>query len=69
MQFDRPVAGRRWINAGSVGLPIEGEKGAYWALLGPDVRHMRTMYDLERAARAISTSGYPNAEEFTRMIC
>jgi hypothetical protein len=37
MQFDRPVAGRRMVNAGSVGMPYADQPGAYWALLGPEV--------------------------------
>ena len=37
MQFDRQVAGRRMVNAGSVGLPYADQPGADWALLGPEV--------------------------------
>ena len=37
MQLDRRVDGFRWVNAGSVGMPYEGEVAAFWALLGPDV--------------------------------
>ena len=37
VQFDRRAAGKRLINAGSVGMPYEARPGAYWALLGPDV--------------------------------
>lgn len=60
-QFDRQVAGKRLVNAGSVGMPYEAEPGAYWALLGPDVELRRTGYDLEAAAQAIRTSGFPEA--------
>ena len=52
IQFDREVEGVRSINAGSVGLPYEGEPGAYWALLGPGVQLRRTEYDVERAVAA-----------------
>jgi 16S rRNA processing protein RimM len=45
MQFDRMIAGKRVINAGSVGWPYEDADGAYWLLLGPDVKHMRTAYE------------------------
>ena len=57
MQVDRTVDGIRVVNAGSVGLPYEGRRGAYWALLGPDVELRRTEYDLERAADAIRATG------------
>jgi putative phosphoesterase len=64
IQYDREVFGKRLINAGSVGMPFEGRPGAYWALLGPDVRLMRTEYDYERAAREIIATGFPEAELF-----
>jgi diadenosine tetraphosphatase ApaH/serine/threonine PP2A family protein phosphatase len=63
VQFDRRVAGRRLVNAGSVGMPYEREPGAYWALLGPDVELRRTEYDLEAAAEAIRATGFPGADE------
>jgi len=63
MQFDRVVDGIRVVNAGSVGAPYEAEPAAYWALLGPDVEHRRTRYDLEGAVAAIAATGYPKAAE------
>jgi putative phosphoesterase len=63
VQFDREVAGKRLVNAGSVGMPYEAQPGAYWALLGPDVELRRTDYDLEAAATAIRATGFPEAEE------
>lgn len=42
MQFDRRIAGKRVVNAGSVGRPYENEPGAYWLL---DLEHRRTPYD------------------------
>ena len=42
MQFDRRIAGRRVVNSGSVGRPIEDEPGAYWTL---DLVHRFTPYD------------------------
>jgi putative phosphoesterase len=64
VQFDRTVGGTRIVNAGSVGMPYEDARGAYWALLGPDVALRRTTYDLDRAARAVRATGFPDAEEF-----
>jgi predicted phosphodiesterase len=50
MQFDRQLAsGLRVVNAGSVGLPYEGRRGAFWAQLGPDVQFRHTEYDAEAA--------------------
>jgi putative phosphoesterase len=64
VQFDRVVGGVRVVNAGSVGMPYEAEAGAYWALLGPEVELHRTAYDLERAASAIRSTGFPDADGF-----
>jgi hypothetical protein len=63
MQSDRRVAGVRVVNAGSVGMPF-GEAGAYWLLLGPDVRLQHTDYDLMKAAERIRATPYPDAEQF-----
>jgi hypothetical protein len=64
MQLDRRVDGVRWVNAGSIGMPYEGEVAAFWALLGPDVELRRTPIDVERTAAAILESGWPRAEGF-----
>jgi Icc-related predicted phosphoesterase len=65
MQFERLIDATRWVGVGSVGMPYADRPGAYWALVRPDgVEFRRTEYDLERAADAIRTSGYPGAEEF-----
>src|SRR5437763_7268170 len=47
VQFDRTIAGVRVVNAGSVGMAYEDEPGAYWLLLGPDVEHRRTPFELD----------------------
>jgi predicted phosphodiesterase len=61
VQFDRVVGDRRLVNAGSVGLPYEGEAGlACWALLGPDVELRHAHYDIQRAIDALEASGYPD---------
>ena len=63
VQFDRQVPGApRVLNAGSVGMPYEGEPAARWALLGPDVELRTTTYDVEAAVRAILATGMPQAE-------
>lgn len=63
VQFDRTVQGRRLINAGSVGMPYEGRRGAFWALLGPGVQFRRTEYDMDEAAARMRASGCPHVEE------
>jgi predicted phosphodiesterase len=68
IQFDRVLDGIRVLNAGSVGAPYEGRRGAYWLELGPDVTFRRTEYDIEAAVAAISATGYPNAEKWNRQI-
>jgi predicted phosphodiesterase len=60
MQFDRRVADRRVVNAGSIGQPY-GQPGAAWALLGAGVTLRHTLYDTTAAAARIGTSAYPDA--------
>jgi putative phosphoesterase len=63
VQFDRRVGDRRIVNAGSVGLPYEGEAGiACWALLGPDVELHRARYEVGLAVEALSATGYPDGD-------
>jgi putative phosphoesterase len=62
MQFRRQVDGITVVNAGSVGLPNERPPLAYWALLGPDVEHRRTDYDLAAAISDARAVGYPDAD-------
>ena len=66
MQVDRPLGGKRVVNAGSVGMPYEPAPGAYWALLGPDVELRRTDYDRVAAAELFRATGHPDAEELAR---
>jgi hypothetical protein len=63
MQFDRMIGRIRVINAGSVGMPF-GETGAYWLLLGPNVKLELTPYNLTEAAECIRGTSYPQAEDF-----
>jgi len=65
MQQDRLVSGIRFVNAGSVGLPYEGEVAAFWALLvdgEPELR--RTPLDRERIIELFERSRWPRAHEF-----
>jgi predicted phosphodiesterase len=67
-QFDRTVDGIRVVNAGSVGMPYEGEQGAYWALLGPDADFRRTDYDVEAMLVAMAATDYPEKENLTEIL-
>ena len=64
------MAGRRSVNAGSVGLPYhDGEPGtAYWALLGPDVTLRQTRYDLTAALAAGPAAGDPAAGKIADLL-
>jgi putative phosphoesterase len=61
-QFDMTAGGGRMVNAGSVGRPYEPQPGAYWLRLGPDVRLMRTGYDVAAAMATFRELGYPSAD-------
>lgn len=61
-QFERMVGTTLVLNAGSVGLPYEGRRGAYWALLGPAVELRRTEYDIDAAVALIRDAGADTAE-------
>jgi hypothetical protein len=63
MQLDRHAAGKRLLNAGSVGMPYGGT-GAYRLLLGPQVVFQHTAYDLDQAAAAVCATDFPPAERF-----
>ena len=64
-QFERRVGGVRVVNAGSVGMPYEGEIAAFWlAVEDGEPSFRKTAFDLERAIADIRGSGWPVAEEF-----
>lgn len=62
MPFDRRVAGRRIINAGSVGMPFAGPPGAYWLMLAGSIELRRTGYDFDAAAARLRQTGFPLVE-------
>jgi putative phosphoesterase len=62
VSYDRRVDDVRLVGPGSVGRPYEGERGARWALLGPDVELRRTDYDHEATAELYRRSGMPSVE-------
>jgi putative phosphoesterase len=66
-QFDRAVGSHRWLNAGSVGLPYEGRRGAFWLPIDTGVPHFRcTEYDIDAAMERICATGTPDPHELLR---
>jgi predicted phosphodiesterase len=64
-QFDRRVGDLRVVNAGSVGMPFEGEVAAFWTLVvDGEPQFRKTAFDVERAIREIEASGWPTAAAF-----
>ena len=64
-QFERRAGDVRVVNAGSVGMPYEGEVAAFWAAVEDGEPSFRkTAFDIERAVADIRASGWPPAEEF-----
>jgi predicted phosphodiesterase len=62
-QDDRVIGSVRFINAGSVGLPYEGDPAARWAWVSggaPDLRH--TAYDGAAAGRRMLDAGWPDRD-------
>ena len=60
-QDDRMVGAVRFVNAGSVGLPYEGDPAARWAWISdgsPDLRS--TPYDGAAAGRRMLAAGWPD---------
>ena len=64
-QFDRRIGDLRVVNAGSVGMPYEGEVAAFWALVADgEPRFRKTPIDVDRAVAGIRASGWPDGEAF-----
>jgi predicted phosphodiesterase len=60
-QDDRAVGGVRFVNAGSVGLPYEGDGAARWLWVAdgvPELRH--TAYDAAGAGARMLAAGWPD---------
>ena len=58
-QFERPgPSGTYLVNPGSVGMPLDGDTRAAWAIYGDgEIALRRTEYDVERAAAQMRTHG------------
>ncbi len=65
----RNLPGRLLINAGSVGLPFDGDPRASWLLLDGDIPTLRRVeYDLQRELWLLAASGLPGAEWTARIL-
>ena len=70
VQFLRPGSdGVTLVNPGSVGLPMDGDTRAAWALLHPsgEIELRRTSYDVARAAAAVRPHGAWGAQFATAL--
>jgi diadenosine tetraphosphatase ApaH/serine/threonine PP2A family protein phosphatase len=64
-QFDRRVGELRVVNAGSVGMPYEGDVAAYWLLVEDgEPRFMRSPFDVDHAVERVRASGWAEGDEF-----
>ncbi len=62
-QDDREVGPTRFVNAGSVGLPYEGDGAARWLWIADGVPELRqTAYDSAAAGRRILAAGWPDEQ-------
>jgi len=60
-QDDRAVGAVRFVNAGSVGLPYEGDGAARWLLVRDGVPELRrTPYHVAAAGRRLLAAGWPD---------
>jgi len=62
-QDDRAVGTTRFVNAGSVGLPYEGDGAARWLWVADGVPELRqTAYDAAAAGARMLAAGWPDKE-------
>jgi diadenosine tetraphosphatase ApaH/serine/threonine PP2A family protein phosphatase len=71
LPFERPgPRGIRLVNPGSVGMPMDGDPRASWAILHDDgrIEHRRVAYDYEAVVAALRAIGAPWADRSARRI-
>lgn len=66
--FTRSLTAMAVANAGSVGMPWDGDNRACYALVdGVEVEIVRVAYDIETEARELHASGHPDAARLSEM--
>jgi predicted phosphodiesterase len=69
IQYRRPVAGHDVINPGSVGMPLDGDPRAAWAIVSDGrVELRRTAYDVDAVADRVQRKDGPFAEMVVRRL-
>jgi len=54
-----------YVNAGSIGMPYEGEVAAFWLVVDDgDPSFRKTPFDVDAAVEALQASDWPGAESF-----
>jgi len=67
--FTRELDGMTVANAGSVGMPWDGDPRACYLLFESGVtRIVRVEYDVEEEVRALRSAGHPDAERLAQML-
>ena len=68
-QDDRVVGGVRFVNAGSVGLPYEGDGAARWLWVARGVPELRaTGYDAAGAGARMRDAGWPDEQSLAAAL-
>jgi len=69
IQYRRPVAGHDVINPGSVGMPLDGDPRAAWAIASDGrVELRRTAYDVDAVADRVQREDGPFADMVGRRL-
>jgi putative phosphoesterase len=69
MQYERELSsGLRVVNPGSVGMPYQGRRGAYWAVLGAGVDFRRSEYDVDAAVEEMRAAVAPVDEQQLELL-
>lgn len=71
LAFERSgPGGIRLVNPGSVGMPMDGDQRASWAILHDDgrVEHRRVAYDYERVVESLRALNAPWADRSARRV-
>src|SRR6185437_4654419 len=69
IQYRRQLAGHEVVNPGSVGMPLDGDPRAAWAIVSDgQVMLRRTSYDVEAVADRVEREDGPFAEMVARRL-